>query len=213
MRYKHYTCWFACMLFSGFICAQDTIAIHQEKTKEPWVFDASANLYFTPDKNFINPVVTADKGRLHLEARYNYEDFNTGSVWGGYNFSVGKKWVLEATPMAGIVFGTVNGIAPGLELSLSHKWLEFYTEGEWFASFNSKDENFAYFWSDLYFYPKEWLWLGISGQRLRMFESPLEVQKGLLAGGSFKNFYLTSYFYNPFSEGNFYMVVSAGVEF
>lgn len=208
---KNFILFFLCLALSLGTFSQDSTK--QETTEKKWAFDASANMYFTPEKNFINPVITADKGKLHLETRYNYEDFNTASLWGGYNISTGKKWVLEATPMLGFVFGNVNGIAPGIELSVSHKWLEFYTEGEWFGSFESKDENFTYFWSDLYFYPKEWLWLGITGQRLRTFQSSFEVQKGLLAGGSFKNFYLTGYFYNPFSEGNFYLVLTAGIEF
>lgn len=202
---------FSVLSFSFRPFAQDSTK--QASTDKKWAFDASANIYFTSDKNFINPVVTADKGKLHLEARYNYEEFNTASLWGGYNFSTGKKWVLQATPMLGMVFGKVNGIAPGIELSLSHKWLEFYTEGEWFGSFENKEENFTYSWSDLYFYPKDWLWLGLSGQRLRTFESSLEMQKGLLAGGRFKKFYLTSYFYDPFSDGNFYLLLNAGIEF
>ncbi len=53
-----------------------------------WSFSAYAYAYIVPDDaNFLQPTVTADRGRLHLEARYNYEDFNTGSLWVGYNLS------------------------------------------------------------------------------------------------------------------------------
>ena len=51
-------------------------------------------------------------GSQHLEARYNYEAQRTGSLWAGYNFSVGKKVKLDATPMVGGVFGNVNAVAP-----------------------------------------------------------------------------------------------------
>ena len=44
----------------------------------------------------------------------------TGSVWVGYNFSAGKKLVLNVTPMIGGVFGRTTGVGPGCELSLSY---------------------------------------------------------------------------------------------
>ena len=48
-----------------------------------WDFTFSGNLYLIPDDIYFNPVFTADLGHLHLETRYNYEDFRTGSVFGG----------------------------------------------------------------------------------------------------------------------------------
>ena len=39
----------------------------------------------------MQPTVAADRDWLHVEARFNYEDRDTGSVWLGYNFSVGEE--------------------------------------------------------------------------------------------------------------------------
>nr|MCU0233200.1 hypothetical protein [Thermoanaerobaculales bacterium] len=67
---------------------------------DDWAFSAFAYAYFVPDDDdFLQPTVTADRGRLHLEARYNYEDFNTGSLWIGYNLSVEGEVSLVFTPM------------------------------------------------------------------------------------------------------------------
>ena len=44
-------------------------------------------------------------GWLHLEARYNYEGIGTGSAWVGWNFGFGEKLRLDATLMAGGIFG------------------------------------------------------------------------------------------------------------
>ena len=53
-----------------------------------WSFDASAYTYFVPDSHdIVSPVVMADHGWQHLQARYNYENFRTGSISFGYNFS------------------------------------------------------------------------------------------------------------------------------
>jgi hypothetical protein len=60
---------------------------------EPWEFSLTLDGYLIEGQNgYAQPTFTADHKWLHLEARYNYENFRTGSVWGGYNFSWGKTW-------------------------------------------------------------------------------------------------------------------------
>ena len=60
---------------------------------EPWEFPLTLDGYLIEGQNgYAQPTFTADHKWLHLEARYNYENFRTGSVWGGYNFSWGKTW-------------------------------------------------------------------------------------------------------------------------
>jgi hypothetical protein len=63
-----------------------------EHTENPWSFSTYVYGYLVPDsRDYVNPNVTADRGWLHLEARYNYEALETGSVWVGYNFTVGEN--------------------------------------------------------------------------------------------------------------------------
>ena len=91
-------------------------AASAEAGENEWSFSASAYAYIVPDdRDYVQPTVTADRGWLHLEARYNYEDFNTGSLWVGYNLSAGEKVTLEFTPMLGAVVGDTDGVAPGLQ--------------------------------------------------------------------------------------------------
>ena len=102
-----------------------------EANEKAWSFSASAYTYFIPDdRNYVQPTFTADRGWLHLEARYNYEALDTGSAWVGYNFSGGEALSWEFTPMIGGVFGDTTGIAPGYKGSLSWWKLELYSEGE-----------------------------------------------------------------------------------
>ena len=79
-----------------------------------WSFYASSYSYIVPDGgSYLQPTVTADRGRLHLEARYNYEALETGSVWVGCNFSGGGQLAWEFTPMLAGVLGKNSGAAPG----------------------------------------------------------------------------------------------------
>ena len=176
----------------------------EEASTSNWEFSTDVNLYFIPDEFFVLPVFRADKNKLHLEARYNYEDLETFSAWAGYNFSGGENFEYTFTPMVGGVVGLANGVAPGLEMTLSYKGFELYSESEYMFDFEV--ENFFYNWSDLTYSPTDWLWFGISGQRLRVYQSELEVQRGLLVGGGARNFELTTYWYNIGLDDSFVLL-------
>ncbi len=91
----------------------------EEPDTSTWSFSASASTYIVPDDHdYVQPTVTADRGWLHLEGRYNYEALETGSVWVGYNFSGGQTLTWEFIPMLGGVLGDTWGIAPGYKGSL-----------------------------------------------------------------------------------------------
>src|SRR6266487_607657 len=101
-----------------------------------WSFSADSYYYLIPGgKNILNLNSYADHKALHTEMRYNYEDQNTASVFGGWKFETGNKVKLQATPMIGIAFGNTNGFAPALEVELTYKIFDFYLESEYFVDF------------------------------------------------------------------------------
>jgi hypothetical protein len=122
----------------------------------------------------------ANRGWLHPEARYNYENLRTGSLWVGYNFSAGKKLVLEVTPMIGGVFGRTNGIAPGCGASLTYKKIELSISNEYVFDTTHKSGNFYYSWPQLTYSPVDWFHLGLVAQRTKAFHTSLDTQRGFL---------------------------------
>ena len=166
-----------------------------------WEFSIAGYTYFVPDdSNFLQPTLTADRGWLHLEARYNYEALDTGSAWVGYNFSGGETVTWELTPMLGAVFGATDGIAPGYKGSLGWKKLELYSEGEYVFDAGETADSFFYNWSELTFAPVESFRFGMVTQRTRVYQTDREIQRGLLAGFSFKNLDIAAYVFNPDDE-------------
>ena len=143
-----------------------------------WEFSAEANMYFLPDQTYLNPVVSADRRRLHLEARYNYEDLDTSSIFAGYNFHAGQVFQFALTPMLGGVFGNSNGIAPGFSFELNYKSWTISSEGEYFFSGGERESNFFYSWSELVYSPADWFWFGVAGQRTRAYKTDLDLQRG-----------------------------------
>ena len=186
----------AAILATGLLLTSVT---HAEE--ETWAFSAAVYAYDVPDdEDFVNPVVTADRGMLHLEARYNYEALDTASLWGGANFSVGEKWVFDSTVMLGGVFGDVEGFAPGFRLSLTRSWFELTSEAEYYIDNHDHEENFFYTWSEIAGYPLEWFRLGLSIQRTRAYETDLDLQRGPFVGFSWKSFDAAAYVFNPGSD-------------
>src|SRR3954469_21558351 len=166
--------------------------------KDAWEFNASVYGYFPPDdRHYAQPTVLADRGALHLEARYNYEGFKTGSVWAGWNLEAGGKLKLEATLLAGAVFGDTRGAAPGYEMTVTYGKLELYSEGEYLFDFDDSDNNFFYNWAQLGYSATDWLKVGLASQRPRAYHTGLDVQRGVFVGFSYKKVSLSVYVFNP----------------
>ena len=171
--------------------------VQSEDSENKWSFSGSVYGFLVPDsRDYVNPNFTADRGWLHLEARYNYESLETGSVWVGYNFSIGEKLVFELSPMLGRVFGELTGVAPGYNMSLSYKGFELTSQGEYVVDAGNSSENFFYTWSELTYSPWEWLRAGLVMQRTRAYETSLDVQRGFLVGASYKHVEFTTYVFN-----------------
>ena len=163
----------------------------------PWEYSLTIDGYVVPHgESYVDPIFTADHDWLHLEARYNYEDLQTGSLWAGYNFSAGKKLVFSATPMIGGVFGNTNGIAPGYEVSLSYKRFTLSPQGEYVFDTTNRDGSFFYTWTSLT-YSVDWFRGGFVEQRTKAYHTSLDVQRGFLVGVSRKKIEFTTYVFDP----------------
>jgi len=172
-------------------------ALSKEVDEKAWSFSASASTYIVPDfQEYVQPTLTADRGWLHLETRYNYENLETGSVWLGYNFGGGEKLEWEITPMLGGVFGNTTGIAPGYKFSLAYWKFELSSEGEFVFDVGTSEGSFFYTWSELSISPLDWFRFGLVGQRTRAYQTDVDIQRGLLVGFSYKKIDFTTYVFN-----------------
>jgi hypothetical protein len=169
-----------------------------EPEKTEWELEASLWGYFPPDdRHYAQPTVIANHGGLHLEGRYNYEGFKTGSAWVGWNVGAGDALRLDATLMAGGVFGDTNGVAPGYELTLAWKGFELYSEGEYVIDVSNTRNKYFYNWAQLGWSPWDWLEVGFASQRTRAYRTGLDVQRGPFVGFSYGIWSMTVYVFNP----------------
>jgi len=175
---------------------------------------AVASYFFPDDDDIVQPTAYADRGPLHLEVRYNYEDTQATSVFAGWNFGFGTRVKLELTPIAGVVAGSLDGGIVGVKADLSWRRLEAYTEGE-FVMPGDEQRHFLYSWSEFSIWATDWLRGGVAMQRtrtFRRFRSTREIEPGLLIGVAGSRLEGTFYYFSPGSDDQ-YFVASIGVSF
>ena len=159
-----------------------------------WEFSASVFGYFVPDdRNYAQPSFTADRDWLHLEARYNYEDQDTGSAWFGYNVAGGEAVRWELTPMVASCSATRQGLRPAIAVRSAGGSSSSRAKASTCLNAGDSSDSFFYNWSELALAPVDWLRIGMATQRTRAYRSEREIQRGFLVGASFKRMDATLY--------------------
>lgn len=189
------------------------IKLPKDSAASPLSVSATGFYYFFPGSanNTVTLIGYLDYKSLHLEPRYNYEGQNSGSVFAGYKFELEGKVSLAATPMLGLVFGSLKGFAPGMELEVSYKNFDFYTENEYVIDQSGSQYNYFYTWTELGFSPVEKFRAGISAQRTRLYVTGLDIQRGIFAEYSFWKPTAGLHYFNPFST-EYFFIASLNIE-
>ena len=178
--------------------------------EEPPAWEFSGGIFYShpPDsEDRLTPIVYANRGPLHFEARYNYEDLHTASLFAGWTFSLGEELTADLTPMIGVVAGDTDGIAPGLEFDIGWNRLAWYAESEYLIDADDHDDNYVYTWSTLTYGLTDWLDAGLVTERSRLVDTGLFVQRGLTLQFHREHVGFGLYAYNIGGD-DFYAVVS-----
>ena len=156
-------------------------------------------------ENYTSAIGVADRGPLHLEARYNYESVGARSAFVGWTFSGGAELTWELTPLVGGAWGTTQAFVPGLEASVAWGRLDFYVEAEYVRDNREHTDSYFYAWSELGFRPVEWLRVGIAGQRTRVYGGERDIQRGPFAQVTCGPVTVGGYWFNPGSSDQIFV--------
>ena len=124
--------------------AQDPLPV-EERFAAPERWEISASIFYSDppgSEDLLTPIVYADRGAAHLEARYNYEDLQTLSLFAGWTFSLEGEVEAAFTPMLGGSFGETSGIIPALEFDVGWRKLAWYAETEYLFDLDDSDDDF-----------------------------------------------------------------------
>ena len=84
--------------------------LSEESAGATWSFSASVYGYLVPDsRDYVQPTFAADRDWLHLEARYNYEDLETGLTWSATTSGAAKSWRGNSRPCWAVCLATRPG--------------------------------------------------------------------------------------------------------
>jgi len=168
-----------------------------EEQAAAWNFTASGYWNMPREEsNYGSGIFGADHGKLHLEARINYEARHAQSAFLGWSFSGGESIQFKATPILGFVTGGAHGPIAGLEASIAAGKFDYYLEAEYLTGSGSTSP-YTYAWSELAYRPVEWLRLGFAMQRTRIYGGEREFQRGGLVQLTFGKFTAGVYWFNP----------------
>jgi len=189
--------------------AQDREPI-EPRLAQPEVWEFSGNLFYSDppgSEDRLTPILYADRGPLHIEARYNYEDLRTLAVFGGWTFtSEGEEegaLSASATPMLGVVTGDTDGLAPGLELDLGWRDFAWYAESEYLFDRDDSDDDFFYSWSTLTYGFTDWMAAGLVLERSKLVDTDWSLQRGLALELGLGRVGLALYAYNLGSDDSY----------
>jgi hypothetical protein len=184
--------------------------VPQVEPGSPWEFSGSVYGVDPPGSEaHATAILYGQRGPLHLELRFNYEDIDTAALFTGWTFAGGDEFAFAATPMLGFVGGQTEGIAPGLELDLGWRRFAFYSESEYLFDSEDSSDDFFYSWSTLTYGVTEWLDAGLVAERSKLVDTDFELQHGLALEFSIRRLDLALYSYN-LGTNDAYTVVSLG---
>jgi hypothetical protein len=203
--------------FPGALFVLALLAPALSASAQDWSFAFSGFVFDPPDESsYFSPIFYADRGALHLEGRFNYEDRDAASVFVGRNFETGEEVTFTAVPMFGLVFGSTTGVAPGAEIEIGWRRLALYSETEYVFDLDANeesDDSFLYTWSEATISLADWLRAGLVVQRTRTYESGLDVQRGLLVELSRGSLSFGFHWFNPDRSEDQVFAYAIGYEF
>jgi hypothetical protein len=136
----------------------------------------------------------------YFEARYNYEDLKTFSLYFGKSFYTGKKASIEITPMVGGVVGTINGISPGLNFSLDYLRFSTSTQTQYTFDLKNSGSSFYWDWTNFSFGLGKHFGLGGSVQIYRPQSGEATIDAGPMINFKIGSLQLEAFSYNFWQE-------------
>jgi hypothetical protein len=157
-------------------------------------------------KTSMVPVVNfSSRKKGYAECRYNYEEVNTFSVFGGKIIEGGNAFRYHFIPMLGISAGDFTGVSVATKTDLEWKRFFLSAEMQYSASFQNKRSNFIFNWSEFGYGVSDFFFCGVSMQYLLANKSG-NFEPGFMAGINYKKITLPLYVFSPFRSSRYFVL-------
>ncbi|MEP6737951.1 MAG: hypothetical protein ABJA70_20665 [Chryseolinea sp.] len=148
------------------------------------------------------------RNNWYAEARYNYDEVRTFSLYLGKTFSGTKKDIsYSVTPMIGGMLGQFKGGSAALNASLEYKRFFLSSQPQFTAFSGERDRSYIFHWSELGYELRSWLFAGVSIQQTYYTQSKMNnIEPGILLGVTLGKWILPLYLFNPLSTSAYYVL-------
>ena len=137
--------------------------------------------------------------KWYTEFRYNWEELQTASLHFGRQINFNQITDLTLTPVAGVLFGKLNGGSAGVILEMGFNKFLFLSEPQYVFSFHEKRENFLYSWSELSYEINSFSYAGLALQQTKIYGEQNYFEPGIMAGFTLGRFDIPIYCFSPTS--------------
>lgn len=161
---------------------------------------------------YLSGILGADRGQLHVEARWAYEDRDTASLFVGWTIPFEGDVHGSIRPMLGYAFGQTDGIVPAVSLDVGWNKLRFTSDAEYLLATSSDSQDFIYSWSELTWAFSDRFSAGLVAERTNAFEQDLTIDRGFLVSAAAGPTRVTLYWFNPDLD-NSYVSIAVGASF
>ena len=178
---------------------------HNTKAQSKWVFE-NYNYWGRQTTGIFVPMIHLEtKNNWYAEMRYNYEEAQTISFYGGKTFSGGRAITYNITPLGGFATGRFTGVSFAGNAEMD--WKNFYVSSQSQYSKALKKDNIDFFfsWSEMGYNISPNVFAGLSMQYTRQL-GKAETEPGFMAGINFKSVSVPFYVFNPFNSGCYFVL-------
>jgi hypothetical protein len=157
---------------------------------------------------FVPIVHVQARSNWYAEARYNYEENKTFSLYMGKNLSGTKKHLsYSLTPMIGGMLGQFKGGSAALNANLEYKKFFLSSQPQFTAFSGERDRSYIFQWSELGYELKPWLFAGVSVQQTYYTQSKTTcTEPGVLVGVTLGKWILPVYLFSPMSTSRYFVL-------
>jgi hypothetical protein len=178
-----------------------TAFCQNEVSLEQYHFVSSAQPYtYMPVMHFRNTK------NWYAEARYNYEDQQTFSLFLGKAFTGDQALSWSLVPLIGGSVGRFNGVSTGLNIDLEYNNFYFSAQSQYSVSTSMYKNQFLYSWSEVGYQSLRWLYAGVSLQHTHDRIEGNMLDPGVLVGFTFNKFTIPVYSFVPYNKERYFIV-------
>jgi hypothetical protein len=140
------------------------------------------------------------------EARYNFDELNTFSLYAGKKFSGNGNLSWEATPLIGGLIGQMNGGSVGIHFGMDFRKLFFASQSQYSFSVENNIDRYFYNWSEVGYNATSWLYAGLAVQQTNIYRTIGKLEPGCMIGFSVKNWTIPIYAFNAANDERYFVL-------